>query len=182
MRGQFFLVGALLLILLFYIGISAYIYPSYAGPQDEGIVRLFGNIKDEYPRAFNFGMNISSPANTLVNFTNFVMNVTGRRGFETRILWVITENVNGNLNVTAGNFLGYPVAVNLSIAGEGKSINVGEGETNSSLFLSPPSEFELRLSFNTTEKNVLLEKYKANLYLILDMRKGDDRLAGEVKA
>ena len=96
-------------------------------------------------------MNISSPANTLVNFTNFVMNVTGRRGFETRILWVI-------------------------------SINVGEGETNSSLFLSPPSEFELRLSFNTTEKNVLLEKYKANLYLILDMRKGDDRLAGEVKA
>ena len=183
MKGQFFLVGAFFLILLFYIGISAYLSPSFAGAvAEEGISNLFDNIENEYPRAFNFGLNVSEPVETLVNFTDFSMNITEGRGSDLRVLWLTTENISDNLNVTAGNFLGYPAYVNLNVSGDTKAVYVNNGDMNSSLFTSPPSEFELRLSFNTTEKNLLLENYKANLYVILEMTSGEDKITGEIKA
>ncbi len=183
MKGQFFLVGVFSLILLFYMGISAYLSPSYAGAvTEEGISNLFDNIENEYPRAFNFGLNVSEPVETLINFTDFAMNITKGRGFDPEFLWLITENVSDDLNITVGNFLGYSAYVNLNVSGNTKVIYVNKGDTNSSLFASPPSEFELRLSFNTTEKNLLLEKYKANLYLILELKKGEDKITGEIKA
>lgn len=183
MKGQFFLVGAFLLILLFYMGISAYLSPSFAGVlAGEGISNLFDNIENEYPRAFNFGLDASEPVETLVDFTDFAMSMTSGRGYDLGVLWLVTENVSDDLNVTIGNFLGYPTDVNLNVSGETGAIHVSDGNTNSLLFTSPPSEFELALSFNMTEKNLLLEKYKANLYVILEMRRGEDKITGEIKA
>lgn len=182
-KGQFFLVGAFFLILIFYMGISVFLSPSYGGMSvGEDLENLFDNIENEYPRALNFGLNESSPVQTLVNFTDFAVNITKGRGSELRTLWLVTENVSDDLKITVGNFLGYPATVSLNVSGDVKEVNVDNGETSPSLFTSPPSEFELRLNFNTTGKNLLLEKYKANLYLILEMTKGNDKIAGEIKA
>jgi hypothetical protein len=183
MKGQFFLVGALLFILMFYLGFSLFLSPSHTSPvMGNGISDLFDNIENEYPRALNFGLNVSKPVDTLANFTDFAINITEGRGSHLRAFWLVTENVSDDLNITAGNFLGFSIDVTLNVSGVTKVMYVDNGNTNSSLFTSPPSEFELGLNFNTTEKNLLLEKYKANLYLILEMRKGEDLIVGETKA
>lgn len=183
MKGQFFLVGAFFLILLFYMGISAYLSPSYVSTSTrEGISDLFENIESEYPRAFNFGLNASEPVKTLVNFTDYAIDIMKGRGLGLEVLWLVTENSSGDLNVTVGNFLGYYTTFTLNVSGDVKEFGIGNGDTDSLLFTSPPSEFGLGLNFNTTEKNLLLEKYKANLYSVLGMRKGEDMITGEIKA
>jgi hypothetical protein len=90
--------------------------------------------------------------------------------------------VSDNLNVTVLNFMGSDENVTLNVSGDVDTVYVQQGSLNSSLFTSPPPEFTLILNFNTTEKNVLLEKYKANLYSVLEIRKGDEKITGEIKA
>ena len=182
-KGQFFLLGAFFLVLMFYIGISVFYAPSYTTQGiGEDVSNLFKNIENEYPRAFNFGLNASSPVQTLVDFTGFADSMASGKGVSMRALWVVTENAGGDVNVTVGNFMGYDSDFILNVSGSINTLNVENGKTGSSLFSSPPNEFELRLNFNTTEKNLLLEKRKSNLYLILEMGKGFEKIAGEMKA
>lgn len=183
MKGQFFLVGALLMILLFYVGISVYLSPPYSVTSPgEGMHELFENIRGEYPRVANFGLNESCPAGRLSNFTLWVGDIAASRGFGFSAMWILTENASDDLNVTAGNFMGYATNLTLNVSGDVDVIELQDGDTDSLVFSSPPSEFEFRVSFNTTEKNLLLEKYKANMYLILEMSKGDDVVSGVLKA
>ena len=182
-KGQFFLLGALFFMLMFYLAVSAHISRPFAGSMlKEDVRNLFENVKDEFPRALNFGLNSSKPVSTLINFTNFVMNHTKSRDADFAALWILTQNVSSDLNVTVGNFLGYSTTIMLNVSGNEKEIYVENGKINSTIFLSPPSEFGMNVSFNTTEENLLLEKYKANLYLFLEMRRGGDRIRGEIKA
>ncbi len=181
-KGQYFLLSSFFLILLFYAGIAIYFSPSSMTSASGDLPHLFENIESEYPRAFNFGMKASSPAATLANFTGLAKNLTTGRGAAFRALWMVTENASDDLNVTVGNWLGSAITITLNVSGDVKVISVSDGSTNSTLFTSPPSEFALALSFNTDQKNLLLEKYKANLYLLLEMEKGEDKIAGEIKA
>lgn len=183
MRGQFFLAGALILVLMFYVGMVPLLSPSYSGPEIRDVISdLFDNAEREYPKAFNIGMNSSGAAETLANFTAFIKNAAVGRSASMHVLWVVTENMSGDLNLTVGNFLGYAANVTLNVSGDVRTLGVQDGGTESAVFASPPSEFGLVLNFNTTENNVLLEKYKANLYAVLEIRKGDDRVMGEIKA
>jgi hypothetical protein len=183
MKGQFFLIGAFLLLTLFYLGISAYMTPSYSHPVMKGETEnLFTNILDEYPAALNLGLNSTGGAAALADFSLVAINATRSRGASLKALWILTENASDDLNVTVGNFLGAAVNVTLNVSGSMSSFEVADKATKSVTFVLPPSEFQLRASFNTTEKNLLLEKYKANLYVILEMRKGNDRIAGETTA
>ncbi len=183
MKGQFFLLGTFLFITMFYTGISVFISPSQTSVSAiDDLEDLFENIENEYPRVLNFGLNDSSHVSKLVNFTDFAINLTKGRGSSLHAIWLVTENVSDDLNITVGNFLGYSATVTLNVSGDVEEVYVDNGETGSLLFTSPQSEFELGLNFNTTEKNLLLEKYKVNLYLILEMRKGGNKITGEIKA
>ncbi|MEE9323206.1 MAG: hypothetical protein V3U72_01550, partial [Candidatus Aenigmarchaeota archaeon] len=134
-KGQFFLTGSFFFILVFYIGIASYLSPPYVNPPaGESIEDLFENIKNEYPRVLNFGLNVSKPVNTLINFTDFAMNITKERKFELHALWLVTESVSNNLNITVGNFLGDSTTVTLNVSGDTKEIYVDNEDTNSSLF------------------------------------------------
>jgi len=182
MKGQFFLLTAFFLIIILYLGISVYLTPSFSAAMGSDLSDFFSNIRDEYPRAFNFGLEAANPATALADFSRIALNATNGRKAELHALWIMTMNDSDDLNVTVGNSFGQELNVTLNVSGDAKVLRVADGGVNSTLFSSPPSEFQLRASFNTTEKNVLLEKYKASLYVILEITKGSDRIAGETKA
>jgi ABC-type Na+ efflux pump permease subunit len=182
MKGQFFLLTASFLIIILYLGISVYLTPSFSAGAGSDLSDFFSNIRDEYPRAFNFGLEAANPATTLADFSRIALNATNERKANLHALWIMTQNDSDDLNVTVGNSFGQELNVTLNVSGDAKVLRVAEGGVNSTLFSSPPSEFQLRASFNTTEKNVLLEKYKASLYVILEITKGSNRIAGETKA
>jgi hypothetical protein len=178
MKGQFFLVSAFFLVLIFYMGAAVYLQPSHSKSGSE-IPDLFDNIRSEYPHAFNLGLNESRPSEILSDFTQLSINVSKSRGADLAALWITTVNQSSDLNVTVGNFLGYDTNVTLNVSGSMKTLQVNTGNVESHLFSSPPSEFQLLANFNTTGINLLLEKYKANLYVILNMRMGEEKIINE---
>ncbi|MCX6817618.1 MAG: hypothetical protein NTU57_02050 [Candidatus Aenigmarchaeota archaeon] len=183
MKGQFFLIGAFLILLLFYIGISTFFAPAYSQKGIKGeMANFFSNVRDEYPAALNLGLNSTGGAQALVNFTGIVVNASKSRGATLATLWILTQNSSDNLNVTIGNYMGTALNVTLNVSDSLSTLEIGDGETASVVFASPLSELAFRASFNTTEKNLLLEKYKTNLYVFLDMRKGSDKITGETVA
>jgi hypothetical protein len=183
MKGQFFLIGGFLVLLLFYTGISTFFSPGYSQKGIKGeMANFFSNIKDEYPAALNLGLNSTGGAQALVNFTDIVINATKGRGASLAALWILTHNSSDNLNVTIGNYMGAALNVTLNVSGSLSTLEIGGGETASVVFASPLSELDFRASFNTTEKNLLLEKYKTNLYVFLEMKKGSDKITGETVA
>jgi hypothetical protein len=50
------------------------------------------------------------------------------------------------------------------------------------LSFSPPDEFVMEIMFNNTKRKLLLEKYKANIYFIISLRRGDDVIKGDFLA
>jgi hypothetical protein len=183
MKGQFFLLAAFFLLLAFYLGVSAHLSPTFAKPEiGSDISGLFANIEGEYPRVANFGLASSDAAAALADFSMLAANLTDAQGAELKVLWILTENEGGDLNVTVGNFLGSARNVTLNVSGDIAYVLVNDGEVDSAIFASPPSEFSLRLNFNTGEKNLLLEREKANLYTFIEMSKGNDVIRGENRA
>lgn len=183
LKGQFFLIGGFLVLLLFYMGISAFFAPAYSQKGIKGeMANFFSNVRDEYPAALNLGLNSSGGAQALVNFTGIVVNASKGRGASLAALWILTQNSSDNLNVTIGNYMGAALNVTLNVSDAMSTLEIGDGETASVVFASPSSEFDFRASFNTTEKNLLLEKYKTNLYVFLEMRRGSDKITGETVA
>ncbi|NIP40475.1 MAG: hypothetical protein GTN39_03065 [Candidatus Aenigmarchaeota archaeon] len=183
MKGQFFLASAFALAILFFIGISSQITPgSVVTAETTSLELLSDNVKSEYPKVANLGLNESDPVRILMNFTEFVERKTRERGAEFSFLFVLTQNVSDDLNVTVGNYIGYTVNIELNVSGDSETLSVPDMGTDSELFSNPPESFELEISFNTTEKNLLLEKRKANFYFILEMRKGGNIIKEEVKS
>lgn len=183
MKGQFFLAVAFSLAVVFFVGISSQISPeSISFPRMSSLNHLFDNIENEYPRVANLGLNESSPVKTLTNFTEFAKNKTRERRGVFSLIFVLTQNVSDDVNVTVGNYLGYPINASLNVSGVSENLSVSDSGTNSTLFSDPPESFTLGISFNTTEKNLLLEKRKVSLYFILEIRKEGNIIRGEVKS
>jgi len=182
-KGQFFLASTFALAVLFYAGISFQISPGgISFTEISSLESLFDNVRDEYPKVANLGLNESYPIEILTNFTEFVESKTRERGGELSLVLFLTQNVSDDLNVTIVNYLGYPITADLNVSGDSEILYVPDRGNNSKLFPDPPETFTLGISFNTTEKNLLLEKRKANLYFILEMRKGENIIRGEVKS
>jgi hypothetical protein len=182
-KGQFFLATAFALAILFYIGLSSQLSPEgVSAPETGSINSLFDNVRNEYPRVANLGLDGSDVVGILKNFTEFAEEKTGERGGEFSLLLVLTRNVSDDVNVTVINYMGYEANLGLNVSGDSKEIYVPDGGVSYELFTDPPESFTLGINFNTTEKNLLLEKRKANLYFILEMRKGGNIIRGDVKS
>ena len=139
MKGQFFLAGAFALAIIFFVGISAQISPEgIVFPKTTSVTTLFDNLRDEYPRAANLGLNESKPIQTLTNFTDFVEGKTKEKGVEFSLLFILTQNVSDDLNVTVGNFMGYPINIGLNVSGNSQTLQISDGGTGSKIFTNPP--------------------------------------------
>lgn len=180
MKGQFFLIGAFIIIILLYTGITAYISPEgFSGGAPHEITFLLGNLLNEYPRALNYGENQSSGIESLVNFTLFARNVTKERNMDLYSLWIVTENVSDDLNVTVGNFQGDTLDVVIRVDSEENRLTVQNGGLNWTTFTGPSEVFSLNVSFNNEEKNLILGKRKLNLYYTVGLESEDDLMVGE---
>ncbi len=180
MKGQFFLIGAFIIIILLYTGITAYISPEgFSGGAPHEISFLLSNLLNEYPRALNYGKNQSSGLESLVNFTLFARNVTKERNMDLYSLWVVTENVSDDLNVTVGNFHRTAYDVIIRVDSQEKQLTVPNGSLNWTTFTGPSEVFSLNVSFNSEEKNLILGKRKLNLYYTVELESEGNLMVGE---
>jgi len=187
--GQFFLLGAFLLIALFYVGMQ--FGKPLVHTDTKNLHYIIDNVKTELPHALNLGINKTTPTPIMTNFTRYLDESLYFVNFST--LWIYTDNIDfgsliggftETLNVTLGNFLDYSVTVNVTVDGTSKDITIVNNETNSTAFevdITADRYFNMTVKFDGTTRqmnNTVLDKY--NLYALIKVQRGGDFIKEEL--
>ncbi len=184
MKGQYYLLGAIILTMLFFTGLylvktESMFTTSY---KSDDMKFLFYDIQSEYPRAFNFGINESDITGKLRNFTEFTNNMLTGSLINFTSLWIYTINISDNLNVTVGNHLGYDTIVQLNISGSVQNLSVMDGGINSTIFPVVGSKFNMTVNFNSNQKKLSMMRDKYNLYSYIQLQRANEMTKGGVLA
>ncbi len=191
MKGQFFILGAVLLCSLFFIGM----------PPPEAITMVFTgdlsylheNIREELPRALNLGVNQSRSYQNLLNFTRFIYDKMEERNINFTAVWLITEYMEpdnplySNLNVSIGNFLGQETnfTVNISVGSSEtiQSVVVSDNSTGSLTFQASAIDgiYNLTVSFNNYEKKITLPRGRVSIYSRIELERTGETIIGETE-
>ncbi|MBN2102352.1 MAG: hypothetical protein JW716_05780 [Candidatus Aenigmarchaeota archaeon] len=183
-KGQYFLLGAIIIITLFFTGFylvkNESIFSSSYKADD--LKYLFYNMQSEYPRVFNYGINESDITVELRNFTEFSRSIYSSNILNFTTLLIYTTNISDNLNVTIVNYLGYDTEVELNISGTLKNLTVTDEGLNSTIFSAVNPKFVMTVKFNSQEKQLSMVRDKYNLYTYLQLRRKSEIIKGSVLA
>jgi len=175
-KGQFFLIGGLLILMVFFIGLPKSDPLTYDPFND--IINAYSNIESELGRALTLSLNASSSIDTFKNFTAFVESRMTGRFIIFDALWVVSEgNASTITNVSVGNFLEAAANVTLNMtndsgASEIKYLDVPKGGTNWTEFHTVTANFTLLIAYNDDYKEVGWQRDKANLYFMVNLTRG----------
>jgi hypothetical protein len=177
MKGQFFILGAILICSLFFMGLPRFA-PIIKQPSGD-IAYLSSNLQSELPHALNLGLNESDPIDRLTNFTHFLETKLQERNINYTSMWLIIQNQSStDLNVTGGNFLGEDVSISINVTdGSGSTVNgliLLNGSTNSTTFSSVDPEFNITITFADQEESAEMPRDKTGLYAYYRLTRDDD--------
>jgi hypothetical protein len=179
MKAQFFVLGAIIIASLLFIGlpITGYLIT----PMSEDINYLSENLEKEFPHAINLAIDSGDPEK-LKDFTLFVDNQVTNKNAVFRNLWVVTQGQGSNLNVTVGNFLDEHVTVVLNISNTIEMLYMPAGTTDSVMFFGVPSQITLRATSPYMDSTMNLQRSKVNLYCFYSIERSGDLLRKEIIA
>ena len=181
MKGQFFIIGAILIITLFFTGLPQ--KDALIKEKTNDIVFLFDNVNREYPFALNNALNMTATEDPsidrLMNFTRFADRLLSERLINFSSLWVVGWNTSSNFNITVGNFLQYDTVVLLNLSGTEFNLSVNFNSTNSTTFSSVSDTFNINISFEGNSENTTWVRDKVNLYTFLIMQRGENQIINE---
>ncbi len=180
LKGQFFMLGALALVVAFAIGLN--IPEGAEAPRAEDISIFTENLRKDLPMSLNFGLNEGLGVRNLENFTLYTKSVISGHYIDYSAAWVVTETLPGpEINVTFGNYWGSDLDVNLTVNGNTVTLLVPNNSTQSVQFAGVPTPlFTLSVVFNGESRNIELVKEKMNLYGLVQLERGDIVIREEI--
>lgn len=179
MRGQFFILGAILVCILFFSFFP--FHPSLlTSHPSKDLTYLSKNIKKEIPKALNLGLkekNISK----LFEFSEFVKTSLKEKYTNFCSFYLISFPQSTGINLTIGNFLCKPISITLKINGKQRSFNLKDKEVKEEFFtVSDP--FTVEITFNNETKVLEWRKNKVNLYSKFSLKREDSFRNEEIQA
>jgi hypothetical protein len=182
MKGQFFIVGAILVCSLFFAGLPKFA-PIISQPSGD-LTYISSNLNGELPHALNIGLNDSDPIGRMENFTHFLERSLLDRNINFTSLWLVVENQSSNLNVTGGNFLGEDVAVTINVTDSSGStvqpLVLLNGTVNSTTVSSVDQAYNITVTFFDQEESAEYPRDKVSLYAFYRLTRGDDLIQNHV--
>ncbi len=178
MKGQFFMLGAILLASMFFIALpmTGYVIKTVS----EDLDYISDNIENEFPRALN--LIADSDIERLKDFSVFVDNQITQRSADFKNLWVVTKPEGGDVNITVGNFLDEDINIALNVSNTIEIMFMPSGTTNSVMFYNVPSQFVLRVTFPGIDKELKFQRDKINLYSFFSISRGENIVKKEMVA
>jgi hypothetical protein len=177
-KGQFFILGAVLICMLFFVGLPLY------GPQLQAYRKdlsfVSGNLESEFPRALNLGIKAGS-LQDFADFSRFTGSTLSGQNVKFQSLWVVTEPQPIGVQVTAGNFMGQDQALSITVDGNSQNLDVPDNSTESRFF-SSSERFEISINFPGHSKTAIWVRNKVNLYAFTETARGTDVVAEEIEA
>jgi hypothetical protein len=174
MKGQYFLIGAVILSALFFLALPLSTQVSSSVSSDFSYISE--NLRSEFPHAANLGLREGSPPQTLSDFTGVVRDSLKERFIDSKFLWVLTTTQAGSTTITVytGNFLGSTQDITLDVEGNQRSFPLSDGLYSTETFLSVPQDFSLSISFQGEQKSFTWKRDKSNLYASSLIQRGQD--------
>lgn len=173
MKGQFFLLGAVLMITIFFIG-SVSTREVFVSLPDADLPYITTNLMAEYPKALNLGSNSSGGVEAVINFSGFVNSSLSERYIKFHSLWVVTQNSSTDLNVTVGNWLGSSQEVSLGIGATSSTLSIPPSGINYTTFSAPGTNFTLTINFSENNGSLYTWRDKTSMYLYINLSRGDN--------
>ena len=180
MKGQFFILGAILISILLFAALPIR-GPELKTTLTKDMVYLSDNVKNEFPKAVNLGLSSDKAIDTLRNFTEFVEAVMNEHFIDFNALWLLEQPFNTNINLTVGNFFDEDVTVYINLSNDLRSLHLPKNSTNYTVFSSVPEEFDLVITFGNRTKIIHWFRDKVNLYMFFSMGRGEEILINELK-
>ncbi len=175
LKGQFFILGAMLLCTLFFLGLPQ--IAVHSAPRDTGLSPLADNLEREIPHALNLALAEDQDTQKLGEFLDFARNNSAERYSDMEALWVVILPDPGNpgyVSLEAGNWLGRRVSLYLSVDGDGQEIELDDTETASLSFTGLPEAFDMTVSFGGREWSGQASLGKAGIYCYLSLGRGEN--------
>jgi hypothetical protein len=178
-KGQFFILGAVLVCMLFFIGLPLY------GPQLQSYRKdlsfFSDNLESELPRTLNLGIKAGSGTSSLADFSRFAGSTLSGQGVKFQSLWVVAEPQTSGVQVTVGNFMGQAQSLSITVDGNSQNLDVPDDSTEGRFFTASDN-FQITISFPGHSKESVWVRNKANLYAFVEMARGDDTAVKEIEA
>jgi hypothetical protein len=182
MKGQFFLLGAILLCSLFFIGLPT--SQVLIDTPSHDLDYVLQNLEKEFPHALNLGLDDGNPRQVMENFTSWTRGLA--KGFFMNLssVWIFAQGdpSTGNVTISVGNYMGSDMSIELYLDSEHKSLFVQDGDSDSVTYSSVGSSYDLSVTFGAGAKNLLWQRDKANLFVLIELLRGDDLARKEIIA
>jgi hypothetical protein len=180
MKGQFFIIGALFVCIILYFGMGPLLDVSGTGSDDMN--RLALNLQKEFPHALNIGMNGSAPILTLRNFTIFSVASLQDGRIDMTCYWLVFRYAGGQVNVSAGNFMGGPLVFYVNVSGVTGAIYADDGMINSSLFTMTGYTYDASVTVDGETSGFTLLANKTSIFSELTLAKSGNVVRKEILA
>ncbi len=179
MKGQFFILGAVLICILFYIGMP--LYAPSINSQKGDISLASSNIASEFPKALNLGVKEGAGPGSLVDFSQFARSRLLEQSMGFRALWVVAEPESSMVRITAGNFMGSQEVVNVTAGGSQQSFVLDDGTYQSAL-LPLSGNYQIRIEYSGRSWDGTWQADKVSLYSFIETSRGGDIAVQETEA
>jgi hypothetical protein len=177
MKAQFFILGAVLICALFFVGLPFY------GPQVQtyrkDLSLVSNNLESEFPKALNLALK-SGTLENLADFSRFTRNTLAGQNIGVRILWVVAEPQGSDVQVTVGNFMNGSQSVSITVEGSGQVFDVPENSTLARVFPGVLDSFQISIQFPGHSKTSTWLRGKVSLYAFMEDSRGNDIVAEEI--
>ena len=182
MKAQFFILGAILLCSLFFVGLPASRTVYHVQAKD--IDYLADNLDRELPHALNLGLSEGVPVQAMENFTGWVRDLTRGMLVDFSAVWIFTDTdqSSGNVTVVAGNYMGNPVTIHVELDGDQRELVIPDGSSASTTFGSVADSYDIDLAFGTEARSFSWNRDKVNLFALAEMQRDDDVIRKEISA
>ena len=182
MRGQFFILGAILICSLLFIGLPPS-QPFIAEPSQD-LEYVLQNLENEFPHSLNLGLDYGNPGQTMENFTSWVRIVTRNFLINSSYFWLFAEGdpSTGNVTVSVGNYMGTGINVDVDLDGDQRNVFVQDGASDSIVFPSVSQTYSLSVSFGGESRSFGWRRDKANLFVFMELERGDSVARSEIVA
>jgi len=183
-KGQFFILGAILICSLFFIGLPRFT-PLIKQPSSD-LPYISSNLQSELPNALNIGLNGSAMLDTMTNFSHFLETKLRGRKINYTSLWLVMHNQSSGVNVTGGNFLGEEITISINITdGSGSTVEsliIPKGTNNSTLFSSVENTYNITIAFSDQEESESYPRDKVSLYAFYRLTRSNDVIKNHIFA
>jgi hypothetical protein len=164
MKGQFFLLGAVLLIVTFYIAL-----PLFQPMQKSELGFVARNIANEYIKVANFGLPY------VINWSEWI----GKKVDNFSSIWLFAIGNGSHVNLTIGNWLGKNITVALNISGNLYNLFVKNASINWTSF-SSNEQFNITINWTESRQFSWLRD-KNNFWALVTIEQAKDKFRAEVE-